>query len=81
LNSVLLLYEYEYEDEDEDEDEEDEDEDEDEDEEDEDEDEEEGNKKLRKTIYFSKYYNYSSFPNRGDMQVHMKRRKQNLRFT
>jgi hypothetical protein len=22
-------------------------------------------------IYFSKYYHYSSFPNRGDVQVHM----------
>jgi hypothetical protein len=35
----------------------------------------------KKTIYFSKYYHYSYFPNRGDVQVHMKRRKQNLRFT
>jgi hypothetical protein len=26
-------------------------------------------------------YHYSSFPNRGDVQVHMKRRNQNLRFT
>ena len=34
------------------------------------------NKKLRKMIYFSKYYHYSTFPNRGDVQVHMKRRKQ-----
>ena len=37
------------------------------------------NKKLGKTIYFSKYYHYSSFPNSGDVQVHMKRRPEALK--
>jgi hypothetical protein len=31
-------------------------------------------------IYFSKYYHHSSFPNRGDVQVHMKRKKTQSTF-
>jgi hypothetical protein len=30
-------------------------------------------------IYYSKYYHCSSFPNRGDLQIDMKRRSHNLR--
>ena len=36
---------------------------------------------LSKTIYFSKYYHCSSFPNRGDLQIDMKKRRHNLHFT
>ena len=31
--------------------------------------------------FFSKYYHCSSFPNRGDLQIDIKRRSRNLRFT
>jgi hypothetical protein len=38
-------------------------------------------KKIFKSIYFSKYDHCSSFPNRGDLQIDMKKRRHNLRFT
>jgi hypothetical protein len=36
---------------------------------------------LFKTIYFSKYYHCAAFPKRGDLQIDMKKRSHNLRFT